>query len=60
MSEFALHPNVYATGDVPGLLRMLEHVWIRDHDLGSGTLYIVSGFGNYNGGVRFFTVSVRS
>lgn len=54
MSEFAVHPNVYATGEGTGLLRMLEHVWIRDHQPGDGTLYIVSGFGNYNGGVRFF------
>lgn len=54
MNEFALHPNVYATGDGNGLLRMLEHAWIRDHHPGVGTLYVISGFGNYNGGVRFF------
>jgi hypothetical protein len=54
MTGFALHPNVYATGDEIGLLRMLENVWIRDSRPGAGTLFIVSGFGNYNGGVRFF------
>ena len=37
-----------------GLLRLLEHVWVHDHKPGDGTLFIVSGFGNYNGGVRFY------
>jgi hypothetical protein len=54
MKGFSLHPNVYATGPLNGLIRMLEHVWVREHTPGQGTLYLVSGFGNYNGGVRFF------
>jgi hypothetical protein len=54
MIEFALHPNVYATGAGNGLLRMLEQVWIREHTPGQGTIYMVSGFGNFNGGVRFY------
>jgi hypothetical protein len=54
MSGFSLHPNVYATGPMTGLVRMLEHVWVRDHTPGHGTFYVVSGFGNYNGGVRFY------
>jgi hypothetical protein len=54
MIEFALHPNVYATGEAHGLLQMLERVWVRDHKPGDGTIYVISGFGNYNGGVRFF------
>jgi hypothetical protein len=35
---------------------MLEQAWVRDQAPGSGTFYIVSGFGNYNGGVRFYEV----
>lgn len=54
MNELTLHPNVYSTGPSKGLLNFLERVWIKDHKLGDGTLFIVSGFGNYNGGVRFY------
>lgn len=56
MDELALHPHVYATGRSAGLLPMLERVWVREHTLGDGTFYIVSGFANYNGGIRFFPV----
>jgi len=56
MEAFSLHPDVYATGPVNGLLRMLEHVWTKEATPGEGTFYIVSGFANYNGGVRFFEV----
>ena len=35
---------------------MLERVWVRQQALGTGTFYIMSCFGNYNGGVRFFPV----
>jgi hypothetical protein len=51
--EFSIHPNVYATGEPKGLVHMLERVWVREHKPGDGTLYIVSGFGNHNGAVRF-------
>jgi len=51
---FSLHPNVYATGECKGLVSMLENVWIRGHRPGDGIFYIVSGFTNYNGGVRFY------
>ena len=54
MNELAVHPNIYATGRSRGLIAMLERIWIREHTIGDGTLYIVSGFANYNGGVRFF------
>jgi hypothetical protein len=54
MNELTLHPNVYATGQSKGLVNILERVWVREHTPGDGTMYIVSGFGNYNGGVRFF------
>ncbi len=54
MKGFSLHPNVYATSQLNGLIRMLEQVWVRDTPLGQGTFYVVSGFGTYNGGVRFY------
>jgi hypothetical protein len=54
MNELTLHPNVYATGHSKGLVNILERVWVREHTPGDGTLFVVSGFGNYNGGVRFF------
>lgn len=56
MNELTLHPNVYATGHSKGLVSILERVWLREQTLGDGTLYIVSGFANYNGGVRFYPV----
>ena len=56
MNELALHPNVYATGQSKGLVSMLERIWLREHTMGDGTLYVVSCFANYNGGVRFFPV----
>ena len=56
MNELTVHPNVYATGRSKGLVSILERVWLRDHELGDGTFYVVSGFANYNGGVRFFPV----
>lgn len=52
--EFLLQPNVYSTGTTPSLLKMLDNMWIKDNPLGDGTLYILSGFANYNGGVRFY------
>lgn len=54
MNELTLHPNVYATGHSKGLVNILERVWVRELTPGDGTIFIVSGFGNYNGGVRFF------
>ena len=54
MNEFCVHPNVYATGSHVGLLQMLEKLWVRDTQPGKGSLYAVSGFANYNGGVRFY------
>ena len=56
MNELTLHPHVYATDRSTGLLSLLERLWVREHASGDGTFYIVSGFANYNGGVRFFPV----
>lgn len=54
MNELTIHPNVYATGRSKGLVNILERIWVREHSPGDGTMFIISGFGNYNGGVRFF------
>ncbi len=59
MNELAVHPNIYATGSSKGLVSILERVWLREQEVGVGTFYIVSGFANYNGGVRFFPVFRR-
>lgn len=56
MNELAVHPSVYATGESRGLISILERIWVREQTPGDGTFYIVSGFANYNGGVRFFPV----
>lgn len=58
--DFTLQPNIYSTKSpvVPNLLSLLEKVWISDlkerNLLGTGTMYILSGFSNFNGGVRFY------
>lgn len=56
MNELTLHPNVYSTGPSKGLVPLLERVWVRDHEPGDGQFYLLSGFANYNGGVRFYEV----
>lgn len=50
-----MHPNVYATGSHNGLRQILEEIWVKQPVLGSGTIYIVSGFANFNGGARFYS-----
>ncbi len=59
MSEFILQPDVYRTASKHNLLGVLEDLWIRDIDVGNGNYYILSGFGNYNGGVRFYSTFKR-
>ena len=59
MSEFLLQPDVYRTGKKQNLMGLLEKMWIRDINLGDGNYYIMSGFGNYNGGVRFYPTFKR-
>jgi len=58
MIEITVHPDVYATGVSKGLIQLLEKAWVK-HALGQGTFHIVSGFANYNGGVRFFPTFKR-
>lgn len=55
MLEFALHPGVYHTGTHKNLLEMLETIWIKEHTPGKGTIYLISGYSNYNGGVHFYS-----
>jgi hypothetical protein len=54
VSELTVHPNVYKTGSSAGLIGLLEQAWVRKYQPGQGTIYIISGFANYNGGVRFY------
>ncbi len=59
MTEFIFQPEVYRTGSHNSLINLLEELWTRPENLGSGTYYIISGFGNYNGGIRFFPTFKR-
>lgn len=58
--EFTIQPNIYTTrkGGASNLLSHLEHIWIDDltsNDfVGKGSMYVLSGFSNFNGGVRFY------
>src|SRR3989344_8315282 len=55
IGEFILQPHIYDAGGQGGtLLSLLEKYWINNVKIGKGTIYILSGFGNYNGGVRFY------
>lgn len=54
MPNFSIHPNVYSAGSFTGLRTMLENIWISTHTPGEGTIYIFSGFANFNGGARFY------
>lgn len=56
MTGFSIHPQVYNAGQFKGLLSMLEVAWVRNIQLGNGTFFIISGFANYNGGIRFYDV----
>lgn len=55
MLEFSFHPDVYSTSSNNSLLKMLESMWLKEHELGDGNFYIISGYSNYNGGLRFYT-----
>lgn len=56
--EFLLQPNIYATLNGNTLMSLLEKAWVKNikehHALGNGTFYLMSGFSNFNGGVRFY------
>lgn len=59
IDEFLLQPDIYNTRGRKTLLSLLEEHWIEQVTLGEGTIYILSGFGNYNGGVRFYDLFER-
>nr|WP_312216680.1 phospholipase D-like domain-containing protein [Clostridioides sp.] len=54
MNIFMMQPNVYSTDNSQNLINLLEKIWIDKKNKGKGTIYIISGFANYNGGVRFY------
>lgn len=54
MFQFSLHPNSYHVGPDANLRGILERIWIKENSAHEGTIYIVSGFSNYNGGARFY------
>ena len=55
MFEFMVQPDVYATNSHRTLGDLLEEIWIKKSTLGRGTIYIVSGFANFNGAVPFIS-----
>ena len=56
MNELIVQPNVYTTGKSKSLISVLERVWLGNSVAGNGTIYLISSFANYNGGVRFFPI----
>lgn len=59
MNELTVHPDVYATGVSTTLVDLLFKAWTDGPAPRRGDLHIISGFGNYNGGVRFFEIFRR-
>jgi hypothetical protein len=59
VNELTVHPDVYATSTGAGLVDLLHRAWTLGPAPRRGALHIVSGFGNYNGGVRFFELFRR-
>lgn len=56
MISFSVHPGVYQTSVETGLRNILEDMWIRSLRQGDGTIFIISGFANFNGGARFYKI----
>lgn len=54
MNTFLMQPGVYSTDKSMNLIDLLEKIWLDKNNIGKGTIYIISGFANYNGGVRFY------
>jgi hypothetical protein len=54
MFQFSLHPKAYHIGPDENLRKMLERIWIKENPDRNGTIFIMSGFANYNGGARFY------
>lgn len=55
MNFFTIHPDVYSTDETLGNLPdLLDKMWLDQNVDSKSTLVVISGFANYNGGVRFF------
>jgi len=56
VDEFILQPALYGTGGHDDLFSLLDKTWLQPGEASylGGTYFLVSGFGNHNGGVRFF------
>lgn len=57
MNFFTLHPDVYSTDDknkLTSLPDLLDYMWNGEEIEDKDTLIFISGFSNYNGGVRFY------
>ncbi len=54
MIEIAIHPNVYRAARIDGLRTALESIWVNVPHPSCAHFFIISGFANYNGGVRFY------
>lgn len=57
--EFLLQPDVYKTGNCKTLEELLVHLWTPSDRLGKGDCFLISGFANYNGGVRFYSTFAK-
>jgi hypothetical protein len=54
LNEFLLQPRLFGATRSAELLDVLDDMWDRVPMDDPGTIYIVSGFGSFNGGVPFF------
>ena len=57
MNFFTLHPDVYSTdakNKLTNLPDLLDDMWNGEEVKDKDTLIFISGFSNYNGGVRFY------
>lgn len=55
MNFFTLHPDVYSTHkNLTNLPDLLDHMWRDENTSDTDTWIFISGFSNYNGGVRFY------
>lgn len=53
MSTFVLQDSLYSTGAAKGIMALLEGMWLGE-DNPNHAIHIVSCFGTFNGGVRFY------
>lgn len=53
MNQFLIQPDLYRTGAAEDVFSVLDELWPLAPDP-TRDVYVVSGFGTHNGGVRFF------